>query len=530
LKAILSYLSFCIFIFGIYSNAHSQSQFQVLIGGTSDDEARCVIQTRDNGYAVAGYTRNFGAGNSDVYVIKLSQEGLIEWTVTAGGSNNDIAHSMVQTSDGGYLIGAESRSFLNAGTNIYIIKLNSGGQVQWEKIISGFAAGSYSNDFLYSVIETKDSTYMISASTINVDAEIGGVQLIELSQNGTVLWFRIYDRGGRHLIQTSDGGYALGGSAENSMSALKLDNNGNVQWCTAVGGIPQDVARSIIQADDGGYVLAGETKSYGSASGNMYVVKLDSAGTLQWTRYVGGSSSGTVAREVVQTFDGGYAVAGYIKITGESFNTYLVKLNADGEVQWSRIVGTNSLNEFGMSMKQTSDSGYIIAGYRFWFNSTVYILKFDKDGNTCGNMTSHNSPNGIGGMVFTPTVINYFANVVDISPPSTISSSGNYTLECLLVGTGNQYNELPSSFELSQNYPNPFNPSTIISYSLPVNSDVTLKVFDILGKEVAVLFSGNQNAGKYNVEWNAERLASGIYFYELRAVDYIMVKRMLLVK
>jgi ligand-binding sensor domain-containing protein len=89
---------------------------------------------------------------------------------------------------------------------------------------------------------------------------------------------------------------------------------------------------------------------------------------------------------------------------------------------------------------------------------------------------------------------------------------------------------LPSEYFLRQNYPNPFNPSTIISYSLPVNSDVTLRVFDILGKEVAVLFNGNQNAGKYSMEFNAEGLTSGVYFYEIKTADFVDVKRMLLIK
>jgi hypothetical protein len=89
---------------------------------------------------------------------------------------------------------------------------------------------------------------------------------------------------------------------------------------------------------------------------------------------------------------------------------------------------------------------------------------------------------------------------------------------------------LPTEYVLEQNYPNPFNPSTVISYQLPVSSDVTLKIFDVLGNEVATLVDEYKPAGSYEVEFDASRLASGIYFYQLKAGEYTAVKKMLLIK
>jgi hypothetical protein len=512
---------------------NSQTQFQILIGGPADDEAKCIINTSDNGFAVAGLTRNIGAGNSDVYVIKFNESGVIEWTVTAGGTNNDIAHSIIQTRDNGYLIGAESRSFLSVATDIYLIRLSETGVVLWEKIISGFAAGDHSIDFLYSVVETSDNNFMVSATTSNFQGGFGGIQLFKLDYNGDIIWNKVYTNFARYMIHTSDGGYALTGIADNRMYALKLDNNGNFQWNTAVGGIPQDVARSIIQSSDGGYVMAGETLSYGSASGNMYIVKLDSLGNLQWTRYVGRNSGRSAATEIIQTYGGGYAVAGHSNSFGNQgrYNVYLVKLNSSGEFEWNRAVGINQQNEFGNSIIQTSDSGFIVAGYiSTGFGTNMFIVKFDKDGNTCSNMISPQSANGTGGNATTPSQNLLFPGYIVETPNSFISSGGNVSSNCTVLGTENPHEGIPISFELNQNYPNPFNPSTVINYSLPVNSDVTLKVFDILGKEVATLVNGNQNAGNYSIEFNAERLTSGVYFYEIKTADFVDVKRMLLIK
>jgi hypothetical protein len=88
----------------------------------------------------------------------------------------------------------------------------------------------------------------------------------------------------------------------------------------------------------------------------------------------------------------------------------------------------------------------------------------------------------------------------------------------------------PASYALSQNYPNPFNPSTTISYQLPTASQVVLKVYDVVGREAATLVSGKQNAGKYDVNFNASQFSSGVYFYRLQAGSFVETKKMLLVK
>jgi len=90
--------------------------------------------------------------------------------------------------------------------------------------------------------------------------------------------------------------------------------------------------------------------------------------------------------------------------------------------------------------------------------------------------------------------------------------------------------EILNSFTLHQNYPNPFNPTTNISYSIPSNSNVMIKIFDALGREVATLVNEEKTAGKYTVEFNGTNLSSGVYFYRLKAENFVDTKKLMLLK
>ena len=100
----------------------------------------------------------------------------------------------------------------------------------------------------------------------------------------------------------------------------------------------------------------------------------------------------------------------------------------------------------------------------------------------------------------------------------------------LLTGNQNISNNIPNKYSLKQNYPNPFNPTTKISFDLPKQDFVTLKVYDVLGKEVAKLVNEQRNAGSYIIDFNASHLSSGVYFYRIESGEFMQVKKMLLIK
>ena len=89
---------------------------------------------------------------------------------------------------------------------------------------------------------------------------------------------------------------------------------------------------------------------------------------------------------------------------------------------------------------------------------------------------------------------------------------------------------ITSEFNLSQNYPNPFNPSTIIAYSIPQRSNVSLKIYDVLGKEIATLIDEQKEAGLYDIKFDASKLSSGVYIYSIQAGDFLESRKMILMK
>jgi Secretion system C-terminal sorting domain/Domain of unknown function (DUF5122) beta-propeller len=521
----------------------AQTQFQEVIGGTGYESALSFIKTTDGGYTVAGYTTSFGAGGEDMYIVKFDASGTLQWSRTIGGPNDDAVTSIIQATDGGYVI-AGSGAIPNAVfSDMYIVKFDAGGNLLWSKAIGGRGY----ND-ARAIVKTTDGGYAVAGTT-----DVGGSKdfsIVKLDAGGNFQWSRsvggINDDMAHSMVQTADGGYVLAGETSSfgagvwNMYIVKLDAGGTLQWSKTFGVTGgEQLAASIIQTTDGGYALAGNIRASAPGSDyDMYILKLNSSGNLQWSKTVGGLNDDQ-AYSIIQTIDGGYAVAGWTTSFGAGdWDMYIVKLDAGGTHQWSRTIGGTG-RDVAESIIQTTDSGYAVAGYTSSFGAglwDMYIVKLDASGNTCSNMTSPASISGSGGTLGSPTSIIYPRTPFDSSKSSSTSTGGTLTSICSNIGIQPISNEIPSSYELFQNYPNPFNPTTKIKFSVPLNKggnrglSVTLTIYDILGKEVEVLVNQQLQPGTYEVEWNAANYPSGVYFYKLTAGDYSETKKMVLIK
>jgi hypothetical protein len=325
------------------------STFAKTIGRSSYDEvAYSIIQSSDGGYAVAGSTRSFGAGYYDMYVVKLDSGGNVQWAKTIGGSGDDGAYSIIQSSDGGYVVAGFTKSFGAGGSDMYVVKLDSGGNVQWAKTIGGSG-----DDGAYSIIQSSDGGYAVAGSTRSFGAGYYDMYVVKLDSGGNVQWAKTIDGNGDDgaysIIQSSDGGYAVAGFTSRlvagyyDMYVVKLDSGGNVQWAKTIGGSDWDQAGSIIQSSDGGYAVAGFTSNFG-AGGDMYVVKLDSEGNVQWTKTIGGINYDQ-AYSIIRSSDGGYAVAGFTSSFGAGYyDMYVVKMDANGNVCFSQNITNYSVS------------------------------------------------------------------------------------------------------------------------------------------------------------------------------------------
>jgi len=406
------------------------------IGGKKLEAALSLIQTSDGGYAITGGTESFGAGGEDVYVVKLDANGNLQWTKTIGGPESEEGVSLIQTSDGGYAIAGLTQSFGAGEDDVYVVKLDANGNLQWTKTIGG-----KKEDGGFSLIQTSDGGYAIAGYTFSFGAGEADVYVVKLDANGKLQWTKTIGGPGNEigfsLIQTSDGGYVLAGTTESfgvggsDVYIVKLDANGNLQWTKTIGRPGNEIGFCLIQTSDSGYVIAGSTTSFGIGGVDVYVVKLNANGNLQWTTTIGGKEE-DVGVSLIQTSDGGYAIAGSTKSFGAGeWDVYVVKLNANGKPQWTKTIGTKNEKFIKSSIIQTSDGSYVFAGTTRSFGAgdyDVYVVKLDKNGDACCAV-SQTSQVGTGGTLSSPTSSIGSGGTLT-APTSSTSSGGTLTNQC----------------------------------------------------------------------------------------------------
>jgi type IX secretion system substrate protein len=304
-----------------------------ILGGSSDSN-------------ISGDKTENSQGGYDYWVVKLDASGVIQWQNTIGGSSEDHLYSISQTTDGGYIIGGLSDSDISGDkteisqglSDYWIVKLDDLGVIQWQNTIGG-----NDEDWLQSISQTTDGGYILggnSRSGISGDKTeillgIKDYWVVRLDTSGVIQWQNTI--GGNHIddlnsvAQTTDGGYILGGysasnlsgdKTENSLGGfdywvVKLDTSGIIQWQNAIGGSTNDVLHSISQTTDGGYIIGGWSDSdisgdkteNSQGSDDYWVIKLDASGVIQWQNTIGGNGSERIY-SISLTTDGGYILGG----------------------------------------------------------------------------------------------------------------------------------------------------------------------------------------------------------------------------
>ncbi len=529
------FLFIYIYLLSFTLPVYSQIGFQRAIGGTGDDYGESVIQTSDGGFAIIGYSNSFGS-SFDVYVLKLSDSGTIQWSRTIGGTSTDYGYSIVQTSDNGYAILGYTNSFGQGNSDFYAVRLTNTGGIKWNRTL-----GQQGSDQAFSIISTTDGGFLFGGYTPSGGAGSADCNFVKVDSNCSVLWTR--DVGGsgydriNSVIQTMDGGFAgcgytnsIGGGGYD-VYVIKLNAFGFLQWSKTVGGSGNDYGYSIVEDADSSLVIAGSTTSFGAGAEDFYILKIDKVGQLVWTRTVGGSSS-DLAYSVTKTIDGGFAIGGSTNSFGAgSSDFYLVRLDNNGALQWSKTVG-GSNSEMAYCIRQTVGGSLIMVGNTQSYGSgsnDIYLVKFDSNGNTCGSTSSPSSTTNSGGTLSSGGIYGLSSPVVG-SPSYSTGTGGNVISICNLVNVTSQNEELPETFELLQNYPNPFNPLTTIKFKIPKEAFVSITVFDIAGREISTVFKRNLNAGWHEVIFDGSDYASGIYMYKIETSTFIDTKKMVLIK
>jgi hypothetical protein len=343
-------------------------------GGDYWDWGEEVVQTSDGGYIVTGYTKSYDGGDanncgvdppcSDIWLVKTDSLGNEEWIQTYGGNSFDEGYSVQQTTDGGYIVAG----YKGSPGDVWLIKTNSQGQEDWNRTFGGSDHESGN-----SVQQTTDGGYIVVGNKGSTD----DVWLIKTNSQGQEDWNRTFGGSdyefGNSVQQTSDGGYIIAGTW-----LIKTDSEGNEEWTNeSISG------NSVQQTSDNGFIITGTINSFGSE--DVELIKTDFNGNEEWTQIFGGGGWDQ-GYSVQQTTDNGYVITGATYSFGNgAYDVWLIKTDSNGNEEWNQTFG-GSGNEFGKSVQQTSDGGYIITGYTdsdgtlFW--PDLWLIKTDLEGNT----------------------------------------------------------------------------------------------------------------------------------------------------
>jgi hypothetical protein len=383
----LGFLCSALLILSLTSPLTAQTTFQRTYGGADYDEAYSVVQTADDGYIIVGGAYSFGAGGCDVYLIKTDASGDTVWTRTFGGTDRDYGYSVAQTADDGYIIVGGAYSFGAGGCDVYLIKTDASGDTIWTRTFGGAE-----NDYGYSVLQTADGGYVIAGYTKSFGVGWTNVWLIKTDASGNTMWTRTFGGAshehGYSVAQTTDSGYVIVGktgsfgAGQYDVWLIKTDASGDTIWTRTFGGASHDYGYSVAQTADGRYIVAGRTFSFGVGLYDVWLLKTDSNGDIMWTRTFGGDTE-DYGYSVAQTADDGYIIVGGAYSFGAGgCDVYLIKTDASGDTMWTRTYG-GADDDYGYSVAQTADGGYVIAGKTKSFGAGSYdawLIKTDSAG------------------------------------------------------------------------------------------------------------------------------------------------------
>ena len=565
------------------------AQWAIKMGGTNTDQGKSmVVDESGNTYITGNFqgTADFDPGNGiynlisngavDIYLAKYAPDGSFIWAKNIGGVNIDVANSIAIDGSGNLIITGYFRSTVDFdpgnGTynlssigqdDVFFAKYSPDGSLIWAKSFGGTSYDIGKSIF----VDGSGNIYITGYFEATADFDPGpGTHTIINNSGGRDIYIAKYASDGSFIWANG-----FGNTPWDFGNSIAADGNGN-SYITGV-------FEGTVDFDPG----AGIHNLTSNGSADIFFAKYSSDGSFIWAANFGGTSS-DYGESVFIDGSGNLYITGGFQGTADfdpsgvtqnltsagNLDIFFAKYSSDGSLIWAnRVGGTDS--DFGSSLVVDGNgNSYITGAFRDTVdfdhgsgtsnlisngNYDIFFAKYAPNGNFiwANGMggTSIDQGNSIAidesGNIF---VAGNFKYTVDFDPgigTFNLTAGGStgsddifiakYLPDGLLTDVDEIDNNIPIAFELNQNYPNPFNPSTKIRYTIPnvtlsgvEGSRVQLKIYDVLGNEVATLVDENKSAGSYEVNFDAEGLTSGIYFYKLQAGSFVQTKKMILIK
>lgn len=418
-KLWLCFVFLTTFSFSLYAQVPSK-QWDKTFGGTNEDALSNIAPTSDRGFLLAGTSYSgvngdksaIGKGGADGWVVKIDANGTKLWDKTFGGSANDGLSIIIQTSEGGFLLGGLSNSGISGdkseisrgGYDYWVVKIDANGNKLWDKTF-----GTENGEGISSLIETSDGNYVLAGTS---DASIGGDKsedsrggydywIIKIDNNGNKLWDKTFGGSGvdglTSISQTADGGILVGGTSDSDKSGdksegvkgdyfdfwvVKIDAHGNKQWDKTLGGNHNEELYTLKSTTDGGFLIGGTSNSDISGDkseairggySDYWVIKLDALGNKQWDKTFGGNNEDYLFN-LIQTKKGNFLLGGHSGsgISGDKteanhgidpdLDYWIIEINSEGIKQWDKTFGGTNDDRLS-SIIEASNGSFLLAGY-----------------------------------------------------------------------------------------------------------------------------------------------------------------------
>jgi len=441
----------------------------------------------------------------------------ITFRKTFGDTRHDFGNAIQQTTDGGFILFGLSTNDSPFNYDLYLIKTDYRGEKQWEKKFGDntFQIGNC-------VQQTTDGGYILCGADNGYGED--SLTLIKTDGVGNIQWEQRYrmtiDRTvGRYVQQTSDGGFVItgliGGSPSGNVYVIKTDAIGTLEWSKAYGG-GKEFGTCIRQTIDDGYLVLGETGSYGYGSSDMYVLRLTNSGDTLWTKTFGTESQET-GFSLDLTSDGGFVALGYN--SNRNGDLYLVRADEFGNELWSKSYGGDSQDN-GYSVNQTTDGGYFLAGRKSGgLNQPVdmYAIKTDANGEVIWDQVY---PQGLISEASSAQQTSDGGYIMLGSTTSIVAQ--NPTSDMYLVkidSAGNTSGIIGPPEDVSLTIcPNPFFEIAYIKFEQPLGVQYTLLLYDTVGKVI------REESGELyqEIEFKRNDLTPGLYFFRIYSGDHVL--------
>ena len=363
-----------------------ESLWQKAYGGDDRDRAFDVIALKDGGAMVAGLSRSYGKGRSDMLIVKLDKTGKIIWRSSYGGKKKDYAKAITRTSDGNFIAVGSSESFSEGGDlDVYVVKFDTEGKRAWQKNFGG-----KEKDEAKAVVAVNNGGVLVAGYTESYGKGRRDVYILYIDKNGKEIWSKAIggesDDDAYAITLTADGGFVVAGGTESygagrsDFYMLKFDGKGKFLWDKIYGEDNEDVIHAITPTPEGGFVVAGKTGSFGSKHSDIDIIKYDKKGNQVWHRIYGFKSK-EWANSITRISGGGYLVAGTTKSFGfGKFDFYLLELDSEGHSVWANVYGGEN-KDVAHGVARMSDGKVLVVGETESFGKGGYdffMLKLEK--------------------------------------------------------------------------------------------------------------------------------------------------------